>query len=435
MKKIIVFNFGRILLLLGIIMMFYSCEYNNIVDANYPGQLIYMPGAKNGIFVIDQVIEPVVNPTPGALFRFTLDQTNKKFVVPLSVYRSGIDNKGNIEVRIRTDEDTIAKLKTISGMLPDNTLLLPANSYTFTPTVVIKDGDEIAKFNLSIDFDFLRANHGKSYAIGVNISSDDRKINKSLSTMIIVINTSFLIPVIDFTPTPDITNGKTINFINHTLYGTGYSWDFGDGAAVSTDISPIHTYASYGTYTVRFAATGLIGNSSIERTIKLWENLTNTYFPNPGNPFLRSDSRAAKTGNLKDWSFTPNVQTGGYGGFYLETGGGVMDFYSGSGLTNAKIYRTIDLPAGEYKTGFINAGFTGTNNCYFAIALGNQIPDIETIETSNNVLGKFHWNTNISSATNEVSFKLDSPQTVTIGFVVSNTAKSEIKINSVFLLR
>ena len=220
------------------------------------------------------------------------------------------------------------------------------------------------------------------------------------------------------------------------MFGVSYKWDFGDGSTVSNNFTPpAHKYDSLGIYNLKLTVLGVTGNTVVlDSIVHLWKNVTTTYFPNPGNPFYRSDNRAVKTGNLKDWSYTSNVQSGGYGGYYADVVP-VMDFFSSLALSNAKIYRTFVLPKGIYKTGFVNAGFKGTNDCYFIAALGTEIPNIETIPNNQNVLASYHWNTDILLTTNLINFELKSAQTVTIGFVVNNTAKSEVKINSVFLFR
>jgi len=428
-------SFKLLIVIISTLTLISSCNYQEITNAEYPDQLIYMPTAKSGIFLIDKVSEKVGNTTPGYTYRYLIDVEKGNFAVPLSVYRSGIDNKGAFSVDIRANTDTIAQLQALLGKLPDNTLLLPTDSYKLVSSTEMKDGSEIATFNLTIDIDFLNKNQGKIFALGVTISSSARKSNKSLATTIVVINTTFLKPAINFESIPDEINGKILKFTNTTLYSSGYTWDFGDGSPVSNEKSPIHTYSNYGTYSITLSANGLIGNNTVTKVVKLWENITALYFPNPGNPFLRSDNRTVTTGNLKDWSCTANVQPAGYGGFYNDKGVGIMDFFSIQGFTNAKIYRTIDLPAGTYKTGFKNAGFIGTNECYFVAVIGNQIPDIEIIGSDTNVLAKYHWNTDILTSTNEIVFELKSPQRITIGFVVSNTAKSEVKINSVFLFQ
>ncbi|MBN1989082.1 MAG: PKD domain-containing protein [Bacteroidales bacterium] len=60
-------------------------------------------------------------------------------------------------------------------------------------------------------------------------------------------------PVAEFTATAD---DKVVTFQNTSSNATGYTWDFGDGNT-STEASPVHSYTSYGTYTVKLVATNL----------------------------------------------------------------------------------------------------------------------------------------------------------------------------------
>jgi len=52
----------------------------------------------------------------------------------------------------------------------------------------------------------------------------------------------------------DSTQGNTVTFTNTSLAAKTYQWNFGDGSAVDTSMSPSHTYASPGTYTVQLIA-------------------------------------------------------------------------------------------------------------------------------------------------------------------------------------
>ena len=80
------------------------------------------------------------------------------------------------------------------------------------------------------------------------------------------------VPVVAFTMPASVcmpngsvqfTNGTTIAD-NSTLT---YSWNFGDGTAVSTAVNPSHVYAASGSYVVTLTATGANGcNASIQQT-------------------------------------------------------------------------------------------------------------------------------------------------------------------------
>lgn len=54
------------------------------------------------------------------------------------------------------------------------------------------------------------------------------------------------------------TQGFTYNFVNQSIGGTSYLWSFGDGTS-STQVSPSHTYANPGTYTVCLTVSGANG--------------------------------------------------------------------------------------------------------------------------------------------------------------------------------
>lgn len=260
MKNIIRYRGKFLIAFLGFAITFGSCEYETDVrSATYPDQLIYMPASYDGNFVINDISRKRGDlPFDGNLYRYIIDTIGKTFTVPLGVYRSGINNNGAFKVDIAVNTDTINKLLLIANKLPAGTILLGSDKYSIVSSLDMPDGEEFAPFDLVINLDSLRNNYpNKIYALGVGISSTQRKTNPKLSTTIVVIYTNIMKSTAGFTYSPDQTNSKLINFSNTSLMGVSYSWDFGDGSARSTITAPTHIYAAAGAYTVTLLAKGI----------------------------------------------------------------------------------------------------------------------------------------------------------------------------------
>lgn len=171
-----------------------SCKYKRIVDIPYPDQKIYLPAAIDGVFKINEKPEPRGNtPVPGFPYRYLIDSSNNLFIVPLAVYRSGIDNNGAISVNISINEDTIRELKA-KGVLSKDVHILTPKEYELPTDIIVKNREEIASFDLKVDLQFLKENIGKDYALGISIFSNSRETNPKLSTAIILIDTDILKP-------------------------------------------------------------------------------------------------------------------------------------------------------------------------------------------------------------------------------------------------
>jgi PKD repeat protein len=257
-------NMAMIIFFIGIIS--FSCEYEtDIRDAEFPDQLLYMPAAyNNGLFIINDIArERGELPFEGHPFKYVVDLANKKFIVPLSVYRSGINNTGEFSVNIEVDTDTIVNINAAENY-SDSLSLIPDDKYSIVNSVEMKDGEEIAQFDLAIELDYLRNNYpDKIFALGIRISSPQRETNPNLSTTVVIIHTEIIKPTADFSVSID---ERTVNFTNNSLMAEKYEWDFGDGSEISEEISPTHKYSSAGTYMVTLTALGITGEQDKSST-------------------------------------------------------------------------------------------------------------------------------------------------------------------------
>lgn len=78
----------------------------------------------------------------------------------------------------------------------------------------------------------------------------------------------------------------TVNFTNQSLYATQYLWDFGDGNS-STEINPVYTYSSEGSYTVTLIATGPGGQTSYNAgSIEVFPNAAAYFTVSPSVVFI-----------------------------------------------------------------------------------------------------------------------------------------------------
>lgn len=419
LKYILIFVFA-------IGLTFSSCRYVEYADADYMGQMAYMPAAISGIYQ--------VNDTNGVgTFKYQLDLENNKLVIPLGVYRSGIDSKGSIAIDIIVNNDTIEGLNEL-GASEDPAYkpleIIPADKYSVPQQVTIPDGADNVMFNMLIDLDYLAAKPDARLGVGFEIRSNAIEVNRELSVTVLELNTNFIVPTAEFSITVDKYDDKKLIFTNLSSYAKECVWDFGDGTVRATMQDTVqHTYADYKEYKVSMTVKGITERPVVsDQLVKIWKNITNDYIKNPGNPFLRGDDRTGVVGNLADWSITDNLKTiksgseyyGGYvksqeinGTVYL----GLMDFFSADAVQNGKIWQTVELPAGSYRLTATPVLFTGENDCYMVAVKGNEMPDAEALEGAQ-VIGKQFFNS-MTGEDVELSFTVDAAGPVTIGFIVN----------------
>lgn len=73
-----------------------------------------------------------------------------------------------------------------------------------------------------------------------------------------------------YTPKLDIEVNDTVRFTNCSEFSTDFSWDFGDGEAVSNE-NPEHIFKIAGTYIIRLTCINTYGSDTISDSISIDE--------------------------------------------------------------------------------------------------------------------------------------------------------------------
>ena len=443
MKKMIY----RALSLLLVILL-HACEYKDIYDAGseYPVDKVYIAGTYESIiYKVDQIVE-----TENAPFRYKIDVENNKVLIPLGVCRSSVWSNNDVSVELGIDNDTIPALIDSEELVgEDGTIpeILPADKYRLDTEIHIAKGEDLGQLNLTVDIPFLLDNLDKRYVLGIRILNSNAEINEKMSLIVVDITAGFIEPQPDFTFEMDEKKPFEVSFSNKSVFCLDYEWDFDDGSSTVNEKEPQkHVFPGVGIYNVKLTSKGTRGNLvTKEKVVHIWEDITDIYIKNGGNPFQKAGLVYGHGDCLKDWTCTENVLSTYnsskkiYVGGYQGDNGGVMDFYANKATTgaleNAKIYQTTDLPEGAYYAAFVPFSFVGKNNCYFVVAKGVELPDIDDVESNPNVIAYLHWDETIEITKQGMEFEVLASGPVTIGFVVSNDEGGRVKIKSVSLAK
>jgi PKD repeat protein len=201
--------------------------------------------------------------------------------------------------------------------------------------------------------------------------------------------------------------GIQVTFTNTSENATTFSWDFGDGSALSTEESPTHVYDLPGTYTVELSTGAAVGANPVVSVKSIdvvvtdpTASLTNLV---QGGQFETADASSwtviysgqgtttagVKVFNHVNYTFgsTANVPTGG-------TGGGMLISNSKPGEeVGSVIYQAVNLSAGTYRfTSLIKhdaENRTGANSValkeyWFETYVGKRAPTFDPNEAPGN---------------------------------------------------
>ena len=155
----------------------------------------------------------------------------------------------------------------------------------------------------------------------------------------------------------------------------------------------------------------------------VWVDLTTKYLLNAGNPFYYDTWDGGRWGNLANWTTTPNVKNaGGYGGYEVKNHS-MIAMESGWGkpaITNGKIYQSIYLPYGGKWRMTVNMNdLNDQGRKYIVAALGQNFPDIDHAEDQS--LAYYEFSSNHGGDNISITFSIDTPGYVTLGFLASMT--------------
>lgn len=173
-----------------------SCDYREYAPAPYPDNCVYQPMAlvDGGIWYITEPdTEDAGLPAAGAPVRYYLDESRGKFIINLGVVQSGVSLKPGI-VNIRTDASLVNRY-ILDGTFDPTTVNLPESVYTIPKTVEMTTADATSAFSIEINYNVFLAGEysGKKFGVAVKIHSDDIKVNSDLSTVVILLDPSYLV--------------------------------------------------------------------------------------------------------------------------------------------------------------------------------------------------------------------------------------------------
>ncbi|HRQ36837.1 MAG TPA: PKD domain-containing protein [Chloroflexota bacterium] len=107
-----------------------------------------------------------------------------------------------------------------------------------------------------------------TYTITLTVNSP---FGTDSASSVIVIDGKPVAPTAAFTATLPALVNQPVSFTNLTA-GTppiSYTWDFGDGSPMVSEVSPTHTFTATGSYTVTLTAVNAVGSDSVTAVIEV----------------------------------------------------------------------------------------------------------------------------------------------------------------------
>lgn len=120
----------------------------------------------------------------------------------------------------------------------------------------------------------------------------------------------------------------TVSFVNNSLYGNSYLWDFDDGTT-SAEFEPVHTYNESGIYNVKLTVTGEGGRAYYYRQVEVYPNPVVDFRISPSLVMLPDQViqlyNLSEGGNTYLWDFGDGVTSTEINPSHLYTEVGIYD--------------------------------------------------------------------------------------------------------------
>ena len=120
----------------------------------------------------------------------------------------------------------------------------------------------------------------------------------------------------------------TVQFINNSLYGDTYQWDFDDGTT-STEFEPLHTFTESGIYNVKLTVTGEGGRDYYYRQVEVYPNPVVDFTVSPSLVMLPDQGiqlyNLSEGGNTYLWDFGDGTNSTEVNPSHLYTETGIYD--------------------------------------------------------------------------------------------------------------
>ncbi len=137
------------------------------------------------------------------------------------------------------------------------------------------------------------------YPVTLTVTNEAGSNEITFSNFITVLD----VPVTNFNA---VVNGPTVNFVNNSIAGDTYLWDFGNGQS-STDENPIHNYTEDGTFTVTLLVTNVCGTTSFSQTITIatqpFANFTQDVVEGCASFDVQFTNTSSENSDSFEWSF------------------------------------------------------------------------------------------------------------------------------------